>query len=239
MGVDIISISWGFDTTQPKIEEALKLASSKDILIFASASNDGRNKKDLCFPAKLSFVFAIGAADVNGTDAGFSPPRLTNDYQYSVLGVGVSGKSSNVATKCDPSDQQGRSFSSRVKSGCSFATPIAVGITALLLSFLRSYELCPRGPAVRSTITKLFLAISSASKNKDYRNLCPWVLCEGIASKDILTNLVTILNAPPGTKYHFTLFNFQWTMILQRRFIEDSKSLKVSLSKAGISRFRS
>ena len=175
-------------------------------MIFASASNHGRNKKSISFPGILGhkIVFCIGAADALGGPTNFSPPHAEN-LKFSVLGVGVSGLSTGVSDweqQALPSDQPGsskRSFSSDRMSGTSFATPIAAGIAALFLDFARPRQICQRGPGLMMDMQKIFLHISSASLNEDYRYLAPWTLVEGLREgEDLRIAIVEILRQPSG-----------------------------------------
>src|SRR5437773_6017144 len=87
---DIISISWGFKRSIAAIiERALIKAYKANILIIASASNEGANDP-ITFPAKLPIVICIGAADGKGNRSEFTSYR-SGVEKYSTLGVAVSG----------------------------------------------------------------------------------------------------------------------------------------------------
>ena len=73
--VDIISISWGMSEESKPIREAIIKARQNNVIILASASNEGSNTP-ITFPANIGppNVFCIGSADATGTRSNFSPP---------------------------------------------------------------------------------------------------------------------------------------------------------------------
>ena len=88
-GVDIITMSLGFEHHIPEIEAAINHASSKNIIMFASASNDGSNKY-VAFPAReWDRVICIYSTDGNGIPSGFNPPLLDSSKNFSTLGEAV------------------------------------------------------------------------------------------------------------------------------------------------------
>ena len=151
-----------------------------------------------------SFVFCIGASDALGGPTNFSPPH-PDLLKFSVLGVGVSGLSPRISDYeqqqlllCDRAGSSKKSFSSNRMSGTSFSTPIAAGIAALFLDFARRRQECQRGQGVMMELHKIFLHISSASRNEDYRYLAPWILVEGLGKEDLHTTIMEILRKPSG-----------------------------------------
>lgn len=124
--VDIITMSLGFKGRQPKIEKAIKLAGASDVLIFAAAANHGALDQ-VAFPARMNGVFAINSADGHGAKSAFTPrPRNDND-NFSVLGEAVRA--------AWPLSLISGGFA--YSSGTSHATPVAVGIAALVLEFYK------------------------------------------------------------------------------------------------------
>ncbi|KAK2689589.1 hypothetical protein QWA68_011989 [Fusarium oxysporum] len=129
--VDVISMSFGIREFHEDMKEAIRNAGKKQTLMFAAASNDGLNH-GRAFPAKDSGVFCIHSSNGNGVPSGFNPMAEEDDVNLSLLGenveshwpVGTNGHNSNI----------------RVMSGTSVATPIAAGIAASLLSFVRQQE---------------------------------------------------------------------------------------------------
>lgn len=176
--VDIISISWGLRPVSA-IKESLEAAYMEGILIFAAASNHGRNKAEIAFPGRLPFVFCIGAATKNGQKIETSPSHPAV-LKFSTLGVAVS-----VPQLSDGEPNQGP-FSSKPMTGTSFATPIAAGMAARLLQFTRTFNMRVRSEAGCEDVRKIFLSISAPeSKNKSYRWLPLWILVEDMEGKGL------------------------------------------------------
>ncbi|KAF3019285.1 hypothetical protein E8E14_007547 [Neopestalotiopsis sp. 37M] len=158
--VDIISMSFGLrrpearadkDKTQESlalkeyqrivddIETAIIEASNKGRYFFAAASNDGMNK-GRAFPASyeshVSSVFPVHASDGNGQDGGINP-AADSSFQLMTLGMGIE------LSEKDWVQIGGRTFPKYkivLKSGTSFATPIAAGIAATVLDLTSRVE---------------------------------------------------------------------------------------------------
>src|SRR5437773_3440557 len=73
------------------IREAIIKARRNDVIILASASNEGLNTP-ITFPANIGHpnVFCIGAADATGTRSNFSPPSKGFE-KFSAVGEAVMG----------------------------------------------------------------------------------------------------------------------------------------------------
>jgi subtilisin family serine protease len=129
---DIISISIGFPQKVPgykDLELAIERAVSARVLIFAAASNGGGNN-DRAYPARESHVFCIHSTDAKGTRSKFSPTAENFVYNFATIGEAV--ESFWPTNMCADGEQ-----AVRVKSGTSFATPIAAAIAAFLLLYAR------------------------------------------------------------------------------------------------------
>lgn len=118
-------MSFGFETRQPEVQTAIARAYSegvgKETILFAAASNDGFHGSRL-FPASDGRVFGIYALDGNGKDtSSFNPPTESRDDNFGTLGLGL-----------ELYWQKGF----EIKSGTSYATPIAAGIAVNILEWL-------------------------------------------------------------------------------------------------------
>ncbi|GAM36943.1 hypothetical protein TCE0_022f06439 [Talaromyces pinophilus] len=151
--VDIISISFGF---QQKIfgdalEKAIDYAKENKVHIFAAASNNGGNT-GRSWPARYDGVFCIHSTDASGNPSGFNPTEL-EEINFATVGEAVesswpghlSQSPESLEIDCeDGDDTQGGAETPRVpptevKSGTSFATPIAASIAAFLLRYAKTH----------------------------------------------------------------------------------------------------
>ncbi|KAG9253124.1 uncharacterized protein F5Z01DRAFT_689257 [Emericellopsis atlantica] len=129
--VDIISMSFGIREDHEPINTAISNAVNKRTLLFAAASNDGANL-GRAFPAQHRSVFCIHSTDGNGNPSQFNPTASETDVNFSLLGEDVS---SHWPAGIDGHDQ-----TVRVMTGTSVATPIAAGLAASVLSFVRQQD---------------------------------------------------------------------------------------------------
>ncbi|KAH7116515.1 peptidase S8/S53 domain-containing protein, partial [Dactylonectria estremocensis] len=122
--VDIITMSFGYPRGVESIKSQIEHALNDDILIFAAASNDGGNTSRM-FPARQPGVFAIHSTNGYGAVSDFNPDPK-RDENFSLLGEDIQ---SAWLTK-------GESGSCRRCSGTSYATPIAVCLSAFLIAYI-------------------------------------------------------------------------------------------------------
>lgn len=81
-GVDIISMSFVYPTNQidgyGELEVAILCAHSKNVLVFAAASNSGVNL-DRAYPARDTHVICVHETDSDGNRSRFSPTALARN----------------------------------------------------------------------------------------------------------------------------------------------------------------
>lgn len=124
MEVDIISLSFGLepDNRNVEIDKAIFNAISDNTIIFAAAANNGGNKPR-AYPAnRRTGVICIHASDGRGNDGGISPSPEARKSNFSTLGISIESR------------WKGKKV---LKSGTSFATPIAAALAANMLEFAR------------------------------------------------------------------------------------------------------
>ena len=108
-GVDVINISMGTSSNSTILKEAVEYAVSKDIVVVASAGNDGTSEKE--YPASYPSVISVGSISKNNLKSTFSNYNEQVDF--------VAPGESILTTS--PDDlfvyYSGTSFSSAVVSG--------------------------------------------------------------------------------------------------------------------------
>jgi hypothetical protein len=124
-------MSFGIREYDEPMSNAIANALNERTLLFAAASNDGANL-DRAFPAQYPGVFCIHSTDGNGKPSDFNPEASEKDVNYSLLGHQVSSYW--------PVGMSGHSQPVRSLSGTSVATPIAAGLAASILTFVRHQD---------------------------------------------------------------------------------------------------
>ena len=128
--VDIIVMCFGFGDEHPQLHRSIQYAASKEVLMFAAASNDGKNRPDgVAWPARDINVICVHSGDGNGTPSTFTP-----DAQDSMR-IMVLGECVHSAWSCSLKNDSGH----KLMSGTSCAAPIAAGIAALILDYARGF----------------------------------------------------------------------------------------------------
>lgn len=165
--VDIVTMSFGFSAGLQNIWEQVARATQENTLVFAASSNDGRRQPRM-FPARQHSVFAIHSTDGKGNKSKFNPPAA-KDENFCILGEYI--ESAWLTS------QEGGSGSTRCLSGTSFATPIAVCLSAFLLAYV---------PTLIPDHEKLF------HKLKSYEGM-----------RNVLQAVVAVDDAEPGSRYQY------------------------------------
>ena len=159
-GAHIINISGGQLTDEGEAEgwlqRAVQLCEEKNVLIVAAAGNDGC--KCLHVPAALPAVLAVGAMSDRGEPMNFSNWGETYQSQ------GILAPGENILG-AHPGGETVR------MSGTSFATPIATGVAALLLSLQIQRGETPDPQKVRAAILNSALPCKLADTSNQHQCL--------------------------------------------------------------------
>lgn len=166
-----------------EIETAIRKASSR--LMFAAASNNGKNERRT-FPASDNhYVICVHASEGNGDDGGINP-EMESGFNFMTLGMGldlVEKEDILDLVKKEKMKKRGKDpvkYYQAVKSGTSFATPIAAGIAATVL------DLAARVDAINKRakdklkrpegMEKMLRLMSTPKDARDYRMcyMAPW-----------------------------------------------------------------
>ena len=118
-------MSFGFEQPVDKIDKAIRFADDNKVIMLAAASNQGGNS-NIAWPARLSQVICVYATDSFGNRCDFTPTESPYGDNFAVLGQAVKS--------CWPASLGQDEIR---KSGTSTATPIAAGIAAITLAYLK------------------------------------------------------------------------------------------------------
>lgn len=161
-------MSFGFGNRNDMLYDEIKYAASKDVLIFAAASNDGKNRPDgVAWPAKETSVICVHSGDGLGNSSSFTPSPKDN-MRIMVLG------------ECVPSAWPPKLKSPgdlKYMSGTSCAAPIAGGIAAVILDYSRGFLTESEWKSLRQTgsVRRMFEGLRDPNK-ADYWWIQHWAL---------------------------------------------------------------
>ncbi|KAH8698202.1 hypothetical protein GQ44DRAFT_832238 [Phaeosphaeriaceae sp. PMI808] len=156
--VDIIAMSFGFGEKHELLAEAIQHAASNQVVMFAAASNDGKNRPDgVAWPARDVNVICVHSGDGHGTPSTFTP-----DPQ-DIMRIMVLGE---CVTSAWPQKLQS-AHGHKLMSGTSCATPIAAGIAALVLDHARGFLTSSEWKQLRhsDSIRRVFESMSERSNH--------------------------------------------------------------------------
>ncbi|KAI1742788.1 peptidase S8/S53 domain-containing protein [Xylaria scruposa] len=175
-GVDVINMSFGWDESELPwtvaavngVSGAIEFADKKGVLLFAAASNYGLTElNDVFYPARDPRVISVDAEDGLGNPASFALRSVTGrgDFRYCAPGLSVESPVSAVPM-----------------CGSSFACPVAAGVAALVLEFVRHENLSlSKSDSVKSALgssrgmLKVFgLMSQQAASHPGFGMLYPW-----------------------------------------------------------------
>jgi subtilisin family serine protease len=179
--IDIITMSFGIDRDHVAMQDQIREAYHKDIIMFAAASNRGHNYP-VPFPARRSEVLCIYATDGKGYPYNGNPSLETADCHFATLGVAVKSAWPEHLLPDHPSDRSGE----RRMTGTSLATPIVAGIAAYILDFAHVQEIDDdsyRMLRSRDGMKKIFSQLL-VTKNDGLDYIHPWKLFTDYRTED-------------------------------------------------------
>jgi Subtilase family len=119
-------MSLGFEDQDTNVQKALELAKAKNILVFAAMSNEGMHKSAAWPSNDLNLCVGIHSCTVGGNSCSDFTARLV-DQNPNFMVVGEKIPIHRLTSK-------GGGFC--LGYGTSFATPVAVSMAALILTFV-------------------------------------------------------------------------------------------------------
>jgi subtilisin family serine protease len=122
--VDLICMSLGAPNPVQEVRKAIQYAMSKNVVCFVAAGNSGMTK-NIFYPANYPEVIAIGSIDEKFNRSSFSNTGENLDFMAPGSKILSTVPNNSYAVLC----------------GTSMATPFAVGIAALYLSYVRNNNL--------------------------------------------------------------------------------------------------
>lgn len=185
-GVDIINMSFGWQyDDHPGLREAIQLARTNGVHMFAPTSNDGLLGPhiDISYPSIAQEVISIDAADGLGENTRFNPSSQSfygGTKRFSAPGLDL------WIPKSD-----------KKWSGSSFACAVAAGICALVLEFVRQPPL-QSSPSMQkaikhmSAMTDIIRLMSKAKGPEKLEFMLPWLVLGNLEENRFDTSFVIV-----------------------------------------------
>lgn len=120
-GIDFLAMSLGSPTKLQNVRKAIQYAESKGVVCFVAAGNAGKTT-EIFYPANYKETISIGAIDQNFKRAEFSCTGQNLDFMAPGVDIFSTFPKNWYATL----------------SGTSMACPFAVGVAALILSYVKA-----------------------------------------------------------------------------------------------------
>lgn len=177
--VDIISMSFGWESEKQEVNVQLERATRKGILLFAAASNYGDLVREHgTWPASKQSVYCIYSCRGSGVKSHFNPRPLVGQYNFMFPGEDVAILEARHKPVKGVQKDMGKT--TERKNGTSFATPIAAGTAAMVLDLVRqelrdSQEVERRFRTVEG-MSDIFLAMSGTPRDDGHYHVRPWTL---------------------------------------------------------------
>jgi subtilisin family serine protease len=135
-GAKVINMSFGkgYPKDKPAVDEAVKYALSKDVLLIHAAGNDGKDLDDPSNPVYPNRTYADGSGtagawiEVGATAATNDSNLVASFSNYGRTSVDVFAPGVNIYS-CLPGSQYGD------ESGTSMAAPVVTGLAALIREY--------------------------------------------------------------------------------------------------------
>lgn len=144
--------------------QAVQDCVAENILVFASASNDG-GEGPRTYPAMYPQVICAHTTDYLGNSSRFNPDPLEREDNFSFVGEHV-----RPAWSLDNTAESNHQDAEYV-SGTSFATPVAVSIAIFMLGYIHKemkqidWQIQPKSP---QGITKIFRMLAKQRGDYDW-----------------------------------------------------------------------
>nr|XP_036579850.1 subtilisin-like protease [Colletotrichum truncatum]KAF6787530.1 subtilisin-like protease [Colletotrichum truncatum] len=167
--VDIVVMSFGFGSRNDHLCEEIQKAAGKGVLMFAAASNGGKNRQDgISWPAREENVICVHSADGLGNRSAFTPSPRDN------MRIMVLGECINSAWPEKLSSPNNHKH----MSGTSCAAPIAAGIAATVLDYSRGFLSQKDWDRLRKTgpMRRMFYTMRDPDSHDGYWWIKHWTL---------------------------------------------------------------